>query len=169
MNNTVSKIILISFLNMSFVASLKSQAVMMNCVGLMNGTSSSATVINFKSNKNCIDVQSGIAVFSGVRNFGNFDINCEVTQLFNSLGIQLYPNPVRGITKVKFVNTPPFNEVFSISIWNTEGIMLSSRKETGYQIFQGIMLDVSHLSSGSYVLKIESIKYGDALKFIKIN
>jgi len=72
-------------------------------------------------------------------------------------------------TKVKFVNTPPLTESFNLSVWTTDGALLSIRKESGYNLFQGINLDVSALGSGSYVLKIESQNYVDALKFIKAN
>lgn len=141
----------------------------MSSVGMMTNTSSNTTSINFKSSATCIDVQSGIAVFNGTRGVGEFVANCTITQEFNALGIKLFPNPVRTITKIKFINTPPLTEAFSVSIWNTEGGMISTRKETGYSIYQGIMLDVSNLTSGSYVLKVESTQFVDALKFIKAN
>ena len=85
----------------------------------------------------------------------------------NSLGIKLYPNPVNVTTKVKLTNTPPLTETFNLSVWTTEGVLLSTRKESGYNLFQGINLDMSTLGIGSYVLKIESENYIDALKFIK--
>jgi hypothetical protein len=145
------------------------QQFMMSSVGILSGSSSNATSINFKSNATCIDVQSGIAVYKGTRSFGDFAVDCAITQQFNSLGIKLFPNPVRTSTKVKFINTPPLTETFSLSIWSTEGAMLFSKKETGYDIFQGVLIDLSNLASGSYVLKIESTKYMDAIKFIKAN
>jgi hypothetical protein len=67
------------------------------------------------------------------------------------------------------MNTPPLNEEFSVNVLTTGGIMLSNRKETGASLFQGIMLDVSSLVSGSYIIKIESVNYADAIKFIKAN
>jgi len=145
------------------------QSFLMSSVGMMSNTSSNATAVNFKSNATCIDVQSGIAVFSGTRGFGEFAVNCAIAQEFNTLGIKLFPNPARTTTKAKFINTPPLTETFSVSIWNTEGAMISTRKETGYSIYQGIMLDVSNLISGSYVLKVESTQFVDAIKFIKAN
>ena len=122
-------------------ASVQAQSFLMSSVGMMSNTSSNATAVNFKSNATCIDVQSGIAVFSGTRGFGDFAVNCAIAQEFNTLGIKLYPNPARTTTKAKFINTPPLTETFSVSIWNTEGAMISTRKETGYSIYQGIMLD----------------------------
>lgn len=150
-------------------ASVQAQSFLMSSVGMMSNTSSNATAVNFKSNATCIDVQSGIAVFSGTRGFGDFAVNCAIAQEFNTLGIKLFPNPARTTTKAKFINTPPLTETFSVSIWNTEGAMISTRKETGYSIYQGIMLDVSNLISGSYVLKVESTQFVDAIKFIKAN
>jgi hypothetical protein len=76
---------------------------------------------------------------------------------------------VNSATKVKFVNTPPLNEVFNLQIFNTDGQFISSKKETGYNLFQGISLDLGNLNSGTYVLKIESSSFVDAIKFIKAN
>ena len=114
-------------------------------------------------------MQSGVAVLNGTRGNGQFAINCEVTMKFNTLGIKLFPNPVSTTAKVKFVNTPPLTETFNLSIWSTEGGLISTRKETGYNLFQGMTLDLSGLNSGTYVLKIESDNFVDAIKFIKAN
>ena len=149
-------------------AKLNAQFVM-SSVGMIAGTSSTASAINFKSVAACIDVQSGIAVLKGERANGEFAFTCEVAMKFNSLGIKLFPNPVNSATKVKFVNTPPLNEVFNLQIYNTDGQFISSKKETGYNLFQGINLDLGNLNSGTYVLKIESSSFVDAIKFIKAN
>lgn len=146
-----------------------SAAFMMSSMGSIPGTSNTGMAIQFNSIATCLNVQNGVAVLNGVRGSGQFAINCEVTLKINSLGIKLYPNPVNITTKVKFTNTPPLTETFNLTVWTTDGILLSTRKESGYNLFQGINLDVSALGSGSYVLKIESNNYVDALKFIKAN
>jgi hypothetical protein len=153
-------------------AGIKAQApatFIMSSMGSMSGASNTGMAIQFNSIATCLSVQNGVAVLNGVRGNGQFAINCEVTLKINSLGIKLYPNPVNTTTKVKFINTPPLTEVFNLTIWTTEGVLLSTRKETGYNLFQGLSLDVSALVSGTYVLKIESENYVDALKFIKAN
>ena len=146
-----------------------SASFMMSSMGSIPGASNTGMAIQFNSIATCLNVQNGVAVLNGVRGSGQFAINCEVTLKINSLGIKLYPNPVNTTTKVKLVNTPPLTETFNLSVWTTEGALLSTRKESGYNLFQGINLDVSALGSGSYVLKIESENYVDALKFIKAN
>jgi hypothetical protein len=58
-------------------------------------------------------------------------------------------------------------EIFNLTILTTEGLLIKSQKETGYNIFQGLNIDLSDLIVGTYVLKIESPAYIDAIKFIK--
>jgi len=150
-------------------ASAQTAAFVMSSVGMIANTSSNVAAVNFKSSATCLDVQSGVAVLNGTRGNGQFAINCEVTMKFNTLGIKLFPNPVSTTAKVKFANTPPLTETFNLSIWSTEGGLISTRKETGYNLFQGMTLDLSGLNSGTYVLKIESDNFVDAIKFIKAN
>ena len=144
-------------------------AFVVSSIGSMGSASSSISALNYKSNAACLDVQTGIAILNGKRNTGEFAMNCEVTMRFNSLGIKLFPNPVNASTKIKFVNAPPMNEAFNLSIWNTDGAIVSSKKESGYNLFQGLTMDLSGLTPGSYVLKIESGSFVDAIKFIKGN
>jgi hypothetical protein len=70
---------------------------------------------------------------------------------------------------VKFINTPPLNDQFNITIWNSEGLQIGTAKATGLEILQGKKIDLSSLSVGSYVIQIESEKFIDAIKFIKAN
>jgi Secretion system C-terminal sorting domain len=147
-------------------STLKAQ-MMMNSVGVLAGTSSTVSAYNFKSIAACIDVQSGVAVLKGVRANGDFVINCEVVMHINSLGIKLFPNPVNNNTNVKFINTPPLTETFNLIIYTAEGQFISARKETGYNLFQGIKIDLGNLVSGTYILRIESPQFMDAIKFIK--
>ncbi len=139
----------------------------MSSVGSMGNTRNQSPAFQFKSTANCIDVQNGIAVLSGERGNGLFSIKCEVDQSFNSLGIKLYPNPAINNTKLQVNNPPPNNEVFSICIWTTNGQLISSRKESGNDLMRGINIDLIGLSYGTYILRIESAKSVDVIKFIK--
>ena len=149
--------------------SMAEAQIVMSSIGMMGNASSTINALNFKSSTTCIDVQSGVAVLNGKRGNGQFAMNCEVTMKINSLGVRLFPNPVNHITKIKLNNTPPLTETFSLSIWTTEGALIRSQKETGYNLFQGLNIDLSGLTNGAYILKIESQKYMDAIKFIKAN
>ena len=142
---------------------------MMSSMGALPGTASSGLAIQFNSIAACIDVQTGVAVLNGARGNGQFAINCDVTMKFNSLGIKMFPNPVSNSAKIKLNNTPPLTENFNLTIWTTEGMLVRTQKETGYNLFQGLNIDLSTLIAGTYILKIESQDYMDAIKFIKTN
>ena len=165
--------ILIPIIVFAFPQSIQAQqltgAFIMSSVGGLNNMSNNSMAVTFSSSATCLNVQNGTAVLSGDRGTGNFAINCEVNTIFNSLGIKLYPNPVGASTKIKFINTPPLADQFTISVWNSEGFKISSAKATGYEIFQGKGMDFSSLIAGSYIIQIESEKYRDALKFLKAN
>jgi hypothetical protein len=164
---------IILFFVVAFSQSLKAQQMtgtfIMSSVGGIQNVSNNSMAITFNSSATCLNVQTGAAVLTGDRGTGNFAINCEVNTVFNSLGIKLYPNPVGVNTKVKFMNAPPLNDQFSITIWNAEGLQVGTAKATGFEIFQGKQIDLGSLSVGSYVIQIESEKYIDAIKFIKAN
>lgn len=145
------------------------QNLTMSSVSNLKNNSSLSSPIVFKSSAACIDVQSGIAVFNSFKGFGEFEVNCEVKENFNTLGIKMFPNPVKTICNLKFVKIPPLKDYFNITIWNMEGVFVKSRKETGLTIFEGFEIDLTNLTPGSYILKIESSKYLEAIKFIKVN
>ncbi len=144
-------------------------AFIMSSMGNMEGSSNTGMAIQFNSIATCLNVQNGIAVLSGERGNGQFAISCEVSLKINSLGVKIYPNPVSANTRVKFLNTPPLADIFNLSIWSSDGILISTRKETGYNLFQGTEIDLRTLVAGTYILKIESTNYVDAVKFIKAN
>jgi hypothetical protein len=166
-------IAIITIIAIAFPQSIQAQqltgAFIMSSVGGLNNMSNNSMAVTFSSSATCLNVQNGTAVLTGDRGTGNFAINCEVKSKYNTLGIKLYPNPVVSITKIKFINTPPLNDQFNISIWGTDGFRITSGKATGYELFQGMPLDFSMLQAGSYIIQIESDKYTDALKFIKAN
>ena len=166
-------IVIIKIIAIAFPQSIQAQqltgAFIMSSVGGLQNMSNNSMAVTFSSSATCLNIQNGTAVLTGDRGTGNFAINCEVNTKMNTLGIKLYPNPVIATTKVKFVNTPPLNDQFTISIWGTDGFKITSGRATGYEIFQGMPLDFSMLQAGSYIIQIESEKYTDALKFIKAN
>lgn len=169
LRSILSKLVAIWVL--AFPQSIKAQeisgAFIMSSVGSIQNFSNNSMAVTFSSSSNCLNLQNGAAVLTGERGTGLFATNCIVNTKYNSLGIKLFPNPVIATTKIKFINTPPLNDQFNISIWGAEGFKITSGKATGYELFQGMTLDFSMLQAGSYIIQIESEKYRDALKFIK--
>lgn len=157
---------------LSFPQRVKAQqpsgAFIMSSVGSIENFANNSMAITFSSNSNCLHLQNGAAVLTGEIGSGLFVSNCAVDTKFNVLGIKLFPNPVSDNSKVKFVNSPPLNDQFTISVWSAEGFKLITSKATGYELFQGKMMDFRTLGIGTFVIQIASEKYSDALKFIKV-
>lgn len=165
--------LLIAIIAFSFPQSINAQELsgsfIMSSIGTIQNMSNNSMAVTFTSTANCLNVQNGTAVLTGERGTGLFAVNCEVSTKFNTLGIKLYPNPVAANTKVKFINTPPLNDKFSITVWGSQGEKYITTTATGYEIYQGKIMNMGSLISGSYIIQIESDKYQDALKFIKAN
>jgi Secretion system C-terminal sorting domain len=164
---------ILSFLILSFpqntFAQVLSGSFIMSSIGGIQNMSNNSMAVTFTSNANCLNVQNGTAVLMGERGAGLFAINCEVNTKFNTLGLKLYPNPVGSNTKVKFINVPPLSDNFTITVWSSQGEKLTTTNASGYEIYQGKLMNLSTLISGSYIIRVESNKYQDALKFIKAN
>jgi len=155
---TIPKIALSQEANAAFV---------MSSVGTIQNTSNNSMALTFSSNLACLNIQNGTSILNSEAGTGLFEINCKLDVKYNSLGIQLSPNPVNAISKLKFLNKPPLNENFAITIWSTEGFKLLNFKANGEEIFKGKNVDFSSLISGSFVIQVESSNYIDAIKFVK--
>jgi len=173
MKSILKKYSFITFLLISLLVSnnLLSQlsTILMSSTNMANGFPIISSAINMHSSLKCIDVQTGIAILSNNVSKGEFAINCEINYKFNSLGIKLYPNPVINATRIKFINPPPFEEIFKVSVWSSEGNMIKTQNEIGLNLYKGVIFNFNDLFTGTYILKIESSKFVDAIKFIKAN
>lgn len=145
--------------------------IFMSCVG--NSSSpvlyALGSPLFFKSATTCFEVQGGLVALIGKRENGFFEMHCRTEQQFNQLGLSLYPNPVVNKTTVKVANTAPSNEFFSISIISSDGHYMQNIKDWGYNLSQGVQLDLSFLGKGIFTVTIESPNYFDSYTFIKAN
>lgn len=166
--SVVATIITLSFPQIIYAQAISGSFIMSSIGGIQN-MSNNSMAVTFSSNAACLNVQNGAMVLIGERGSGAFAVNCAVNTKYNTLGIKLYPNPVVANTKVKFINTPPLNDNFSITVWSTQGEKITTSIASGYEIYQGKIMNLSSLIPGSYIIQIISDKYQDALKFIKAN
>jgi hypothetical protein len=69
--------------------------------------------------------------------------SCEI---FNKDNINIYPNPTTGIIKVNSLNSL---DIYDLNIININGEVVVSEKNQR----EPIILDLSHLPNGIYILK----------------
>lgn len=125
--------------------------------------------LQFKSTTTCFEVQGGLVALIGKRENGFFEMHCRTEQKVNQLGLSLYPNPVVNKTTIKVANTAPSNELFSINIISSDGHYMQSIKDWGYNLSQGLLVDLSFLGKGIFTVTIESPTFLDSYSFIKAN
>lgn len=159
-------LVIVTFLS-SATKDGSTQSFTMSSLGSFDRTTALSHTIAFNSVTPCLNVQTGLAVLRGIRNDGVFTINCDVNLLFNDLTIKMFPIPTQNNAIVKIENLSAYPIDFSLSVWSIDGVQLLQRKEISANLAKGISLDVSALPAGSYVLRIESSKSLDAIKFIK--
>ena len=161
--NTLGILILTCHFNIA-----NGQSILISSMGILPGTTNNASAIMFKSNNNCIDVQSGLTLFNRSNGVGEFNINCSIAQQFNVLGMKLFPNPVTTDAKLRLTNSPSVNQDFKLTVWDNQGNLILQTKESSTQLYQGSTISLQHLIAGSYILMIESSLYLEAVKFIKV-
>jgi hypothetical protein len=138
--------------------------------GKLTTSSSYSYPVSLNSLKNCIDIKSGLAILTAPRGTGEFSINCNTNLIFNNLGLNIFPNPVRYIATIKVNNLPVTNEDFVVSVYSGDGtILVSSTKKTIPELKTGFQFDCSQIPDGLYVLKVYSSNYIDIIKFLKIS
>ena len=135
-------------------------------IGSFPGTQSNIAAVKLDQNNACIDVKTGLPILTASRGKDKFIVNCEFMNKYKTLGLKIYPNPAKNTTKVDVTNMPPVNDLFTISIFHSSGILIKTFKETGYRLFQGLNIDVMQLAGGTYMLKVESNDYLDAITFL---
>ncbi len=129
----------------------------------------SSLPFQYKSLNQCLELHTGIKTMKATSNKGDFSLDCLVHESFNTLGAILYPIPVKNMATIKLSIAPPANSIFQISAWTPLGQKMEIQEAFGSALFQGVQINLSVLSAGSYYLVLHSAHHMDAIKFVKID
>lgn len=167
-NISMKKVIVIAILTMLLNEKLQAQtgAFRMSSNSHIPNTASSTSAIQFNSDTECIVVQTGVYATTWGE-YKRFVINCEIDYDRKNIRIKFYPNPVKNFAKLQFIDTPPLTDKYELNVYDMLGHKISTREESGYNLYQGVTLDFSNLIGSPYVLQIKSGTYVDVIKFIK--
>jgi len=100
---------------------------------------------------------NGINQYGIVRIYGDSVLSTSETQLQNK--IQVYPNPARDMLKIKTENN---QKTSSVSLYSSTGIFIKQ-----IEMNSNSEINVSQLSKGVYILKIQTGNSSSSTKFIK--
>ena len=79
----------------------------------------------------------------------------------NDCDIQIYPNPTSGMLRVMVHPDDIRNKAYNLKIYNTTGQLQMLIRNTTPET----VIDVSHLTTGVYLLRIENEEYAGSEKF----
>ncbi|MEN9696646.1 MAG: hypothetical protein RLZ56_67 [Bacteroidota bacterium] len=141
----------------------------MSSVGFMGNIATNSETIQFNRTKNCLFVENGLSLANLQKTGNKFVMGCPTGLQFNTLGLKFYPNPVYTNAHLRLQNKPPINSLFTLSIWTIDGHIVNSSKIASNELVYGTILQLSYLEAGSYILKLETNQFVDAIKFVKLN
>ena len=98
---------------------------------------------------------------------------CEVEQTITSknitaeavpnAGYKIYPNPVQNLLNIDLASLEQTND---IKIFSSDGVLVKTITATPGQ--NRLQLNTSNLTSGTYILNINSVKGTKSFKFVKL-
>lgn len=116
---------------------------------------------------NCIKISNGVVKFSN-SNYAEFINDCVVNLNYSRLSIQVNPNPFIESIYVKFKTKIDFDNKFKISIFNYTGQLLKVYNVNQISLYTGFRIPLSDLTSGIYLMQIQSNKVNELFKIEKI-
>lgn len=107
---------------------------------------------------NCTN--GNVSIASPIKNFTTTGAACKLgsEQIVLKHELKIYPNPVKNIL---IINLPKFDSNFDLEVIDMQGKVLIKKSISKYEL--QYQLDVSKLSNGSYLIKVNSL----AMPFIK--
>lgn len=130
----------------------------------------------FAGEKSCLQVSSGVIVFSSsALGSAFFNSDCSIPPTNTAALFTLAPNPAPGVTRLYFsgTNISAYQRI-SIFINDQNGKVVMQLSCMGSQLKNGYPLFLSHLAAGVYLVKVfcgdtasgEGVIYYPALKLI---
>lgn len=157
--------ILLKFINFNSTA----QVFQMSSIQKLGENSYLSQPITFTSSLKCIDIQTGISLFTAEQKTDEFIIVCELPLDLKDIYIQIYPNPVSSNALVKFSKQIPLDDIYTVSLYNMSGILVFQQLIGGQQLIEGFPINLQYLPLGTYLISIESSLFQKGAKILKAN
>lgn len=119
-------------------------------------------------NNHCIIIQGGLHAFRIIQSDRPNYFPCIDTKEVIKLKLMIFPNPSINLITVKGLIGENLERTCYVRIIDLLGRVISSKFCKLYQIYQGLELDVSILSAGTYYLVIQGDDVLGFAQFIKI-
>ncbi|MFM8758474.1 MAG: T9SS type A sorting domain-containing protein [Methylophilaceae bacterium] len=136
---------------------------------LSSGWSTSSLPVQFNKSNDCIQLNSGMAVYAGVRGSQPFVMTCRSANNEPVIQLTLFPNPASSISKLISSALLSHEQSLNIAVIDVQGRVLFQISRTPDQLLSGISVDVQRLPAGSYYLRVDGRAFHQVIPFIKMN
>jgi hypothetical protein len=136
---------------------------------LSSGYSTSSLPVQFNKSNDCLQINSGMAVYTGTRGSQAFVMACRSSTNEPVIQLTLFPNPATTISKLISSALLRNEQSLTIAVIDVQGRVLFQLNRSPDQLLTGVSIDVQRLSAGSYFLKINGRSFYQVIPFIKMN
>ncbi|MES2374248.1 MAG: T9SS type A sorting domain-containing protein [Bacteroidota bacterium] len=128
-------------------------------------------------NKACFNLASGAKTFAKPKE-GLFDNNClenhasvrqETPGTVVKLNLSVFPNPVVTTVTVKSLDLLQIPDAVMVTVYGINGQLIKTAKTNFSELGRGLMMDLSGVRNGVYVLKVSSPSASAEFKLIKVD
>jgi hypothetical protein len=136
---------------------------------LSGGTESKSIPQNIIFSNGCIQLQTGLSLFSGLIGQTDFNLDCKSGTTPNLATIRLYPNPVSNYVRIEGSGFSSNDTKIELSIIDATGRIIQKQQVLSAALLNGNSYYWGWLQSGNYFLRVEADNLKRIIPFVKLN
>jgi hypothetical protein len=133
------------------------------------GMRASSLVQSFNKRTECLQLNTGLYLYYGVKGNSIFELTCQAGSIVNPIDIRLFPNPVRNYVRLEGSGFSDNDQNFNLSLYDAAGKRLWIQVIAANQLLVGVSFFWGWLQSGNYYLRVDGEDLHRVIPFIKLN
>lgn len=135
---------------------------------LPTGELASSNALSFNKSADCVQLNTGLSIYIGVKGTKEFEINCIGSPANNLIELKLFPNPTQLESKLKSSALLSNSPLLELTVIDALGRTVMVSTITSVSLYAGASLNFSAFPSGNYFLRIHSDSFHRVIPFIKL-
>ena len=135
---------------------------------LSSGGYASSLATSFNNSVDCIKLNTGVTLFSGLFGQNEFFTACKPVVSFESVEFNLFPNPVVNYTRLVASSMPSSLTSFSLVVFDALGRTILKTKLDSHVLRTGYVINASGFLSGNYFLRVYGNGLSRVIPFVKV-
>jgi hypothetical protein len=128
----------------------------------------SSDAISFNKSADCVQINTGLSIYIGVKGVKEFEINCIGNPANNLIELKLFPNPTQLQSTIKSSALLSNSPLLELTVIDALGRTVMVSTITSVSLYAGASLNFSAFPNGNYFLRIHSDSFQRVIPFIKL-